>query len=108
MPLRAPGLPGFALPKLAVGGLGLSTLAKVEGGKTAEELADMETFIKSKEAASKPKGSSSDSSGSSDCPGTANERSPSNQLPTSQGEEPAFNKEFDSDSSGGLPPPLPP
>ena len=108
MPLRAPGPPGFALPKLAVGGLGLSTLAKVEGGKTAEELADMETFIKSKAAASKPKGSSSNSSGSSGHSGTANEQSPSNQLPASQGKGPPSNEEFDSDSSGGLPPPLPP
>lgn len=29
------------LPKLAIGGLGLSTVAKTEGGKTAEEIADM-------------------------------------------------------------------
>lgn len=28
------------LPKLAIGGLGLSTVAKVDGGKTAEEMAD--------------------------------------------------------------------
>lgn len=46
--MRPPGFPGFQLPKLAIGGLGLSTLAKVDGGKTAEEMADMETFIKSK------------------------------------------------------------
>jgi hypothetical protein len=31
----------MGLPKLAVGGLGISTLAKNDGGKTAEELADM-------------------------------------------------------------------
>jgi hypothetical protein len=31
---------GFSL-NLAVGGLGLSTLAKTEGGKTAEEVGDM-------------------------------------------------------------------
>ena len=30
----------FALPKLAIGGLGLSTLAK-DGEKTAEELGDL-------------------------------------------------------------------
>jgi hypothetical protein len=30
------------MPKLAIGNLGLSTLAKNEGGKTAEEMADAE------------------------------------------------------------------
>ena len=38
-PIPVKSNPGF---KLAIGGLGLSTLAKTEGGKTAEELADME------------------------------------------------------------------
>jgi hypothetical protein len=93
---------------LAVGGLGLSTLAKVEGGKTAEELADMETFIKSKAAASKPKGSSSSSSGSSDHSGIDEGRGSPTQLQASKGNRPLNNEEFDSDSSGGLPPPLPP
>ena len=64
LPTKPPGLPGFQMPKLSVGGLGLSTLAKGEGDKTAEELADMETFMKSKKAASKPAKSSSSSSDS--------------------------------------------
>jgi hypothetical protein len=37
----------FALPKLAIGGLGLSTLAK-DGGKTAEELGDMQVLYEAK------------------------------------------------------------
>jgi len=35
-------LPKKVLPKLAIGGLGLSTLAKNDDGKTAEEMADMQ------------------------------------------------------------------
>jgi len=108
IPSRAPGLPGFTLPKLAIGGLGLSTLAKVDGGKTAEELADMETFIKSKAAASKPKDSSSNSSSSSDHSDLGEERGVANHQSASKGTRQPINEEFDSDSSGGLPPPLPP
>jgi hypothetical protein len=108
IPPRAPGLPGLALPKLAIGGLGLSTLAKIDGGKTAEELADMETFIKSKAAASKPKDSSSNSSGSSDRSDLGEEAGIANQFPASKGTRQPTNEAFDSDSSGGLPPPLPP
>ena len=108
IPPKAPGLPGFALPKLAIGGLGLSTLAKVDGGKTAEELADMETFIKSKAAASKPKDSSSNSSGSSDRSDLGEETGVANRLPAPKGTRQPTNEAFDSDSSGGLPPPLPP
>ena len=40
----------FALPKLAVGGLGLSTLANA-GGKTAEEMADIRTLLDQKNGA---------------------------------------------------------
>lgn len=39
---------GPALPKLNVGGLGMSTLAKVDGGKTAEEMSDLHILNKSK------------------------------------------------------------
>ena len=38
-PLPVKSKPGF---KLNVANLGLSTLAKVDGGKTAEEMADLE------------------------------------------------------------------
>jgi len=34
---------GFKIPGLAIGGLGLSTVAK-DGGKTAEELGDMQAL----------------------------------------------------------------
>ena len=54
IPTKPPGIPGFQMPKLSIGGLGLSTLAKGEEGKTAEQIADMETFMKSKNAAKKP------------------------------------------------------
>ena len=36
------------LPKLNIGNLGLSTVAKVDGGKTAEEMADMQILKDSK------------------------------------------------------------
>ncbi len=36
------------MPKLAIGNLGLSTLAKNEGGKTAEEMADAEILDQNK------------------------------------------------------------
>ena len=39
-PLPVQSFKPSVLPKLAIGGLGLSTIAKVDGGKTAEELAD--------------------------------------------------------------------
>ena len=61
IPTKPPGVAGFQMPKLSIGGLGLSTLAKGEGGKTAEEIADMETFMKSKNAVKKPQSSSSSS-----------------------------------------------
>jgi hypothetical protein len=35
------------MPKLAIGGLGISTLAK-DGGKTAEELGDMKALMDAK------------------------------------------------------------
>ena len=101
-------MPGFQLPKLAIGGLGLSTLAKVDGGKTAEEMADMETFLKSKQAASKPKGSSSSSSGSPSHSNSDHEGARRGQQPQFQDRKASANEDFDSDSSGGLPPPLPP
>ncbi len=44
LPPAIPCRKGFELPKLAIGGLGLSTLAKVDGGKTAEEMADLEVL----------------------------------------------------------------
>lgn len=37
----------FAMPKLAIGGLGLSTVAK-DGGKTAEEMGDMQVLMDAK------------------------------------------------------------
>jgi len=45
MPVQKPT--GFVMPKLAVGGLGLSTLAKNDG-KTAEQEADENTLIENK------------------------------------------------------------
>jgi len=42
LPPPIPVQKAFQLPKLAISGLGLSTLAKNAGGKTAEEIADME------------------------------------------------------------------
>jgi hypothetical protein len=38
---------GFKMPGLAIGGLGISTLAK-DGGKTAEELGDMQSLMDAK------------------------------------------------------------
>ena len=43
-PLPKPKPAGLGGLKLQIGGLGLSTLAKVDGGKTAEEMADMEVL----------------------------------------------------------------
>lgn len=67
---------GFAL-KLAIGGLGLSNLAKTEGGKTAEEMGDLEVLKANKQNNQSSKSSSSAGPGS------------------------------ESDSDEGLPPPLP-
>jgi len=44
LPPAIPCRKGFELPRLAIGGLGLSTLAKDDGGKTAEEMADLEVL----------------------------------------------------------------
>ena len=52
----------FALPKLAIGGLGLSTLAK-DGGKTAEELGDLQVL---NDAKKRPQSKSSKSQSESD------------------------------------------
>ena len=38
---------GFKMPGLAIGGLGISTLAK-DGGKTAEEMGDMQVLVDAK------------------------------------------------------------
>lgn len=47
LPPPLPVAKTFALPKLAIGGLGLSTVAK-DGGKTAEELGDMQILSEAK------------------------------------------------------------
>ena len=47
--------------KLALGGLGLSTLAKTDGGKTAEQLADEEMLKQNKLALQNKKDSSESS-----------------------------------------------
>ena len=51
IPVKKP----FAMPNLKIGGLGLSTLAG-DGGKTAEELGDMQVLMDAKK---KPKSESS-------------------------------------------------
>ena len=108
------------MPKLSIGGLGLSTLAKGEGGKTAEELADMETFMKSKNAVKKPQSSSS-SSNSGDAGSNDGDKkilaSPPNQSRNDSILKEDFSRTDDnsglqvsnssSDSDQGLPPAMP-
>ena len=121
LPAKPPGLPGFQIPKLAIGGLGLPTLAKGEGGKTAEEQADMETYMKSKNAALKPARSSSSSSDSENAASNCEEKKNLLSAPNQSGNDSILKENFSrtdensglqvsntsSDSDQGLPPPIP-
>jgi len=70
-----------ALPKLRIDGLGLSTLAKNAGGKTAEELADMQILKDQKNAAKKKAPSNSDSDSDAGLPPPIPVNNPSKVLP---------------------------
>ena len=48
-PIPAPAQKSRFIPKLSIGGLGLSTVSNAQGGKTAEEIADMEHLKASKQ-----------------------------------------------------------
>ena len=49
LPPPIPAQKSTFIPKLSIGGLGLSTVSNLQGGKTAEEVADMEHLKASKQ-----------------------------------------------------------